>query len=120
MIKFRFVFLAIIFLFSASCSTNSEENKMFTNQIIELINAKNDDEEELALGKLLKIARDTNINYGYRVFNKTKNKRVMPEEMEQSMDDDLEVTIFLGEEPPYKEFKWRPKYNGHITRLVMP
>lgn len=120
MIRVGLVLLVLGLLFSAACSTDGEKNKMFTDQLNELINAKNDEEEELALGKLLKIARDTNINYGYRVFSKTKNKRVMPEEMEESMDDDLEVTIFVGEEPPYEEFKWLPKYNGHITRLIMP
>lgn len=120
MIKLRLLLLITGLLFSVSCSTEGERNKMFTDQINELINASNDDAEELALGKLLKIARDSNVNYGYRVFNITKNKRVMPEEMEQSMNDKLEVTIFVGEEPPYEEFKWQPKYNGHITRLVMP
>jgi hypothetical protein len=93
---------------------------MFTENIQKLITAENEDQEELVLGESLTAARKTNINYGYRVINKTKEKRVLPEEIDDYLDDDLEVTIFVGEKAPYEEFKWNPKYNGHITRLIVP
>ena len=93
---------------------------MFADKINNLINSSTEDEEEVALGQLLTKAREANINYGYRVFNLTKNKRVMPEEINQELEDELQVTIFVGEQAPYEEFIWKPKYNGHITRLVMP
>jgi hypothetical protein len=93
---------------------------MLAENIQNLIAAENEDQEELALGELLTVARKTNINYGYRVYDKTKGKRVLPEEIDNYLDDDLEVTIFVGEKAPYEEFKWNPKYNGHITRLIIP
>ncbi len=93
---------------------------MFIEKIQKLISAESEDQEEQALGELLAVARKTNINYGYRVFNKSKEKRVLPEEVDEYLDDDLEVTIFVGEKAPYEEFKWNPKYNGHITRLIVP
>ena len=40
--------------------------------------------------------------------------------MSSQLDDELLVTIFVGEETPYLEYERQPKYNGHITRLVMP
>lgn len=93
---------------------------MFIERVTNLTHANNVDDEEQALGEMLTIARQTNVNYGYRVFNKTKEKRVMPDELANELDDDLVVTIFVGEEPPYQEFEWHPKYNGNITRLIMP
>ncbi len=93
---------------------------MFIDSVKNLTQTTNADDEEQALGELLTIARQTHVNYGYRVFNKTKDKRVMPDELEGALGDELVVTIFVGEEAPYKEFEWRPNYNGHITRLVMP
>jgi hypothetical protein len=68
----------------------------------------------------LTAARKTNTNYGYRVFDKTKEKRFLPKEIDDYLNDDLEVTIFVGEKAPYEEFKWNPKYNVHITRLIVP
>lgn len=93
---------------------------MFIARVKNLIQTNNAGDEEEALGDLLVIARQTHVNYGYRVFDKTKDKRVMPDEIEGALDDELVVTIFVGEEAPYQEFEWRPKYNGHITRLIMP
>jgi hypothetical protein len=93
---------------------------MFTESVNNLTQATNADDEEQALAELLAIAHEMNINYGYRVFNKTKAKRVMPDELESVLDDDLVVTIFVGNEAPYQEFEWNPNYNGHITRLIMP
>jgi hypothetical protein len=104
----------------AACGNESKEANMFIDSVKNLTQATNTDDEEQALGELLAIARQTDINYGYRVFNKTKEKRVMPDELESALDDDLVVTIFVGEEAPYQEFEWNPKYNGHITRLIMP
>jgi hypothetical protein len=93
---------------------------MFIQSIEKLITANDEDAEENALAELLTIARNTDINYGYRVFNKTQDKRALPEELDSMFDDELLVTIFVGEKAPYQEFKWSPKYNGHITRLIMP
>lgn len=93
---------------------------MFTDKIEKLINTANEDDEEIALSELLQSVRNTEISYGYRVFNITKNKRVMPDELNDVLDDELLVTIFVGSETPYKEYKWKPKYNGRITRLIMP
>jgi hypothetical protein len=42
------------------------------------IDSKTKDEKEQALAELLAAVRNTDINDGYRVFNVTKNKRVMP------------------------------------------
>jgi hypothetical protein len=89
---------------------------MFIKAVDKLIQANDADSEEVSLGELLKIARTSEVNYGYRVFNKTQSKRVMPDEL----NDELVVTIFVGDEAPYQEFEWKPKYNDHITRLVMP
>ena len=93
---------------------------MFIQHVEKLIHTNNEDDEELALGELLTAARQSNVNYGYRVFNETQNKRAMPDELDDMLDDKLVVTIFIGEQAPYQEFEWHPKYNGHITRLVMP
>ncbi len=93
---------------------------MFIQAVDKLIQAKDADSEEVSLGELLKIARTSEVNYGYRVFNKTQSKRVMPDELNDELDDELVVTIFVGDEAPYQEFEWKPKYNDHITRLVMP
>ena len=103
----------------AACSSNGE-SVMF-NQSIESLIASNNAEEELALSQILKQARqDPSINYGYRVFNKTKNARVEPTELESQLQDELEVTIFVGEQAPYQEYKWLPKDNDLITRLIVP
>lgn len=107
-------------ILAVSCSAGNEGKVMFTEKIKHLINASNEKDEEIALGQLLVNARETNVNYGYRVFNVTRDKRVMPEDIDNELGDDLLVTIFVGENEPYEEFKWEPKYNGHITRLVMP
>lgn len=64
--------------------------------------------------------RHTNINYGYRVFNISKDKRVMPEDLNNELEDDLLVTIFVGDKEPCKEYTWKPNDNSHISRLVMP
>jgi hypothetical protein len=103
-----------------SCSSSQEGNTMFIQAVDKLIQAKDADSEEVSLGELLTIARKTDVNYGYRVFNKTQSKRVMPDELSGELDDELVVTIFVGEEAPYQEFEWKPKYNDHITRLIMP
>jgi len=116
----RTILLAMSLILTASCSVGNEDKMIFSEKINNLINASSESEEEIALGELLVNARETNINYGYRVFNVSKNKRVMPGEINEALDDDLRVTIFVGEDPPYDEYEWRPKYNGHITRLVMP
>ena len=93
---------------------------MFTEKVKSLIDAKNEDSEEAALGELLVTAKQTGVNYGYRVFDLTTNKRVNPDEINNVLKDKLQVTIFVGEAPPYEEFIWKPKYNGHITRLIVP
>ncbi len=93
---------------------------MFIQHIEKLIETQNSDEEALALGELLSAAKNSDIHYGYRVFNKTRNKRAMPDELDGMLEDELIVTIFVGEQAPYREFEWRPRDNGHITRLVMP
>ena len=54
---------------------------MFIQSVERLINAETEDAEEQALGMLLRIARETNVNYGYRVFDKTRSKRVSPDEL---------------------------------------
>ena len=102
-----------------ACGSEPRETDMFIDSVKNLVQTKNADDEEQALGELLTIARQTHVNYGYRVFDKTKDKRVMPDELEGALDDELVVTIFVGEQAPYQEFEWRPKYNGHITRLIM-
>lgn len=112
--------LAIIFVFTTSSCNNPSEANMFIGKVENLINSNNEDEEEIALGELLTSVRNTDINYGYRVFNITKDKRVMPEDINNELEDQLLVTIFVGDNAPYQEFKWTPKYNGHITRLIMP
>lgn len=93
---------------------------MFIHSIEKLIAADNEDAEENALAELLTIARKTQVNYGYRVFNKSQEKLAQPDEIDHMLDDELQITIFVGENAPYQEFKWSPKYNGHITRLIMP
>jgi len=60
------------------------------------------------------------INYGYRVFNKTKNKRVTNNEIHEYLEDELIVTIFVGDTSPYDEYIWQPHNNKLITRLIMP
>lgn len=115
-----FIATCLLAMMLAACGNESKETNMFIESVKNLTQTSNADDEEQALGELLTIARQTNVNYGYRVFNKTKDKRVMPDELDNELDDDLIVTIFVGEESPYQEFEWHPKYNGHITRLVMP
>ena len=110
----------LFFVSLNACGSQLEDMNMFIARARTLIQAPNMDEEEQALGELLTATRQTNVNYGYRVFNKTKDKRVMPDELDSVIEDDLIVTIFVGEKAPYQEFVWRPKYNGHITRLVIP
>lgn len=92
----------------------------FIQSVEKLIAAENEEVEESALAELLTIARNTQVNYGYRVFNKTQEKRTQPDEIDDMFDDDLLVTVFVGDKAPYQTFEWSPKYNGHITRLVMP
>jgi hypothetical protein len=104
----------------SSCSSSPEGNTMFIQAVDKLIQAKDVDSEEISLGKLLKLTRKSEVSYGFRVFNKTQNKRVMPDELNDELNDELLVTIFVGNEAPYQEFEWKPKYNDHITRLIMP
>jgi hypothetical protein len=119
--KFNVLIVACWFSIAlTACGSESKESNMFIDSVKNLTQATNADDEEQALGELLTVARQTHVNYGYRVFNKTKDRRVMPDELEGALNDELIVTIFVGEEAPYKEFEWRPNYNGHITRLVMP
>ena len=54
---------------------------MFIQAVDKLIHAKDADSEEVSPGELLKIARTSEVHYGYRVFNKTQSKRVMPDEL---------------------------------------
>lgn len=97
-----------------------KEKNMFTEKVKNLIDAKNEDSEEAALGELLVTAKQTGVNYGYRVFDLTTNQRINPDQINNVLKDKLQVTIFVGEAPPYEEFIWKPKYNGHITRLIVP
>ncbi len=110
----------LLFVSLSACGNQLEDMNMFIARVRTLIQASNAEEEEQALGELLAATRQTNVNYGYRVFNKTKDKRVMTDELDSVLDDDLVVTIFVGEGAPYQEFEWRPKYNGHVSRLIMP
>lgn len=112
--------LYLLMFVVVSCSSNGDD--VMVKQAIEnLIAASNADEEELALSQILKQARkDPSINHGYRVFNITKNQRVDPVELQSQLGDKLEVTIFVGEEAPYQEYKWLPNDNELITRLIVP
>lgn len=117
----KVVILVVIVTATAACQHETAKGKsMFTDKIHKLINAKNEDSEEEALGELLVVAKETGINYGYRVFDITTNQRVNPDQINNVLKDKLQVTIFVGEAPPYEEFTWQPKYNGHITRLIVP
>jgi hypothetical protein len=117
----KLIFVACLMMLSiSSCSSSQEGNTMFIKAVDKLIQATDADSEEVSLGELLKLARTSEVNYGYRVFNKTQSKSIMPDELDGELDDDLEVTIFVGDKAPYQEFEWKPKYNGHITRLIMP
>ena len=118
--KMKYLFITLAFMLIISGCTEDKGLDMFSEKIEKLINSKNEDDEELALGDLLSSVKNTNINYGYRVFNISKNKRVMPEDLNNELDDELLVTIFVGDKQPYTEYKWKPNYNGHITRLIMP
>lgn len=120
--KFLNIVYMSVFAFSLiACQHDApKEMKMFTDKIQKLISARNEDYEEEALGELLVTAKQTGISYGYRVFDLTTNQRVNPDQINNVLKDKLQVTIFVGEKPPYEEFIWQPKYNGHITRLIMP
>jgi hypothetical protein len=119
--KYLFI-LCVMFPCAAipACTNNYGGDAMFTDKIKILISAADVDAEELALADLLSVARQTKINYGYRVFNVTKSRRVQPADIDQELNDELLVTIFVGDKPPYAEYEWKPKYNGHITSLIMP
>jgi hypothetical protein len=117
--KFIIIPLIFLMLFTASC-TDTKGLDMVAEKINKLINTNNADDEEKALSELLLNVKDTDINYGYRVFNISKNRSVSQEHLDAELDDELLVTIFVGSEAPYTEFKWKPHYNGHITRLIMP
>jgi len=106
-------------LLTTNC-TETEGLNMVAEKINKLISTDNADDEEKALSELLLSVKNTDINYGYRVFNVTKNRSVSPESLDAELNDELLVTIFVGPEAPYTEFKWKPNYNGHITRLIMP
>ncbi len=93
---------------------------MFARNVDALVAAKTADEEEFALAQLLRTARESKVDYGYRVFSVTTKQVVPINEVHNHLDDQLEVTIMFGAKPPHQEIVWRPKYNGHITRLVMP
>lgn len=118
--KTLYSILIILIIITASACSKQKDSLMFIDKIEKLIQTKTENEEEVALGNFLTSVRHTDFNYGYRVFNITKDKRVLPEEIDDELDDELLVTIFVGKEAPYQEFKWKPKYNGHITRLIMP
>ena len=100
--------------------TDTEGLNMVAENINKLISTDNADDEEKALGELLLSVKNTDINYGYRVFNVSKNRSVSPENLDAELDDELLVTIFVGQDAPYAEFKWKPHYNGHLTRLIIP
>lgn len=121
MIHFRWIMLlAVLSLMISGCTNDVEVKKMFSEKIEKLVNSTGVDAEEIALGELLVAARESEIDYGYRVFDLSQNKRVLPEEINNVLEDKLKVTIFVGATSPYDEYIWYPKYNGHITRLIMP
>lgn len=113
------VFLAGFMLLNG-CETKNNNMDKLTEHVNKLISSANSDDEQAALSELLTMVRNTNINYGYRVFNDTKHKPTFREELANEMDDELMVTILVGDEPPYSEYKWKPKDNHHIQFLVMP
>ncbi len=103
-----------------SCKS-AEDVEMFKQHVQNLLEAENEVKEEEALATLLKSARKNySINYGYRVFDKIKNKRITNNEVHEYLKDELVVIIFVGDSSPYEEFIWHPKNNEHITRLIMP
>jgi len=112
----------LVLVFSVLLSCKSGENvKMFKQHVQNLLETENEAKEEEALATLLQsVRKNFSINYGYRVFNKTKNKRITNSEVHEYLNDELIVTIFVGDSSPYEEFIWYPKNNEHITRLIMP
>jgi hypothetical protein len=118
-LKLKFV-ACLMMLSISSCSSSREGDTMFIQAVDKLIQAKDAGSEEVSLGELLKLAKKTEVNYGYRVFNKTQSKRVIPDELNAELGDELVVTIFVDDKASYQEFEWKPKYNGHITRLIVP
>jgi hypothetical protein len=114
------IYLLLSIFIISPCQADTLGESVIQEKIEKLISAINVDAEEQAMGELLTSARQSGINYGYRVFSISKNKRIEPEEIDNVLEDKLQVTIFVGDEPPYEEYIWHPKYNGHITRLIMP
>lgn len=116
----QYAILVFVLSLLLSCEPG-EDVKMFKQYVQNLLEAEDEVKEEDALATLLKSTRKNySINYGYRVFNKTKNKRITNNEIHEYLKDELVVTIFVGDSSPYEEFIWYPKNNEHITRLIMP
>ena len=80
----------------------SKEKSVFAGKVKNLIDANSEDSEEEALGELLVTAKQAGVSYGYRVFDLTTNQRVNPEQINNVLRDKLQVTIFVGEAPPYE------------------
>ncbi|MDH5178917.1 MAG: hypothetical protein OEZ39_00055 [Gammaproteobacteria bacterium] len=93
---------------------------MFKEKIHNLVNAKTAQAEQAALSELVRTARENQIDYGYRVYNLTRNRPTQPAQLSAEMEDVLQVIILSGKEPPFQEFIQRPKDNTHISFLIMP
>ena len=93
----------------------------FGNLIQALIGAQDADQEEMAISHILRAAHDDiTINYGYRVHSLSEKKLVEFPNVHEHLDEELMVTIFMGDQVPYKEYIWHPKDNMLITRLLVP
>jgi hypothetical protein len=112
--------LGLALLAGSAAACNLGGGKVFEKNLQQLVAAQDADQEEHALGELLRAARKDRVDYGYKVFSESAKSDVPVEDIQSHLDETLRVTILIGSKPPYREVVWRPKYNGHITRLVVP
>lgn len=108
------------FVFVTACQQENYNMEIFDQHIMALINAKSVADEQLALSKVLTIARKTDVEYGYRVFSVTKNIIIVPDDLHKMLGDELIVTILIRTTSQYQEYIWKPKDNNIIQFFVMP
>jgi len=108
----------LIAALAASC--RQEPDPDFIQRIEHLTRAQSDDDVVRAIASIVRYAKEHGIEYGYAMRIKGTDKVVLPGELQNHLDDDIEVTIQVGHREPYTEMKWNPPANWYITRLVMP
>jgi len=101
-------------------SCRRDPDPVFVDKLAKLTRLESDAEITAAIADVVRYAREHEIQYGYVMRQQGSGETVSPGDLEKHLNDELVVTIQVGEREPYKEVQWNPPANWYITRLVMP